>query len=81
MSRPQFDEFGAILDSRRTPACLIGRAVRFHYTGGNSRQYASGTIAEHLGGMRFGVRVDGYTAHGHNVTVDMHRGEFSLPGA
>ena len=68
------DEFNAIIDTRRSPACLIGRRVRFDYRG-----HTAGTIAEHLGGLRFGILVDGYTAYGHTITVDMQRHEFQLP--
>lgn len=74
MSRPQFD-------NRTSPACLIGRQVSFAYTGGDGRRYTAGRIAEHLGGMRFGILVDGYTAYGRTITVDMHRAEFALPRA
>ena len=81
MKQPTRDEFGAIADVTRTPACLIGRRVRFAYTGGDGRRYTAGRIAEHLGRMRFGIAVDGYTAYGRPVTVDMHRAEFSLPRA
>jgi len=73
-------ETGGRADNR-TFTCLIGRHVTFRYIGGDYRLYTGGTIAEHLGGMRFGVKVDGYTANGRAVTVDMHRGEFQLPRA
>jgi len=68
----QFDEFGAIADQQLTPADLIGRRVTFRYNVWDNT-YTTGTIGEHLGGMRFGILVDDYH------TVDMHRSEFALP--
>jgi hypothetical protein len=60
---------------------LVGRIVHFDYVGNDHRHYENGTIVSHLGGMCFGVVMDGYTANGHHITVDMHRSEFTLPRA
>ena len=41
--------------------------------------HTEGRIAEHLGGLRFGILIDSYRPYGRAITVDMTRGEFSLP--
>ncbi len=59
----------------RDATCLIGRRI---VVDNNGIRY-HGTIVEVLPNMRFGAHLDGYTAYGKPVNVDLRRSEFTLP--